>query len=215
MPRRDYECFVIMPFKPELHYMYLFLEKYLKKNFQVTCVRADTRNWTNRLMDKISDSIFNSSFIISDITNGNANVMYETGIADRLNKRVILITQDENNDIPSDLKGREYIHYKLDKHEEFLNKLDKAISKIIHDTDYKELFKKAKKIYDKFVEETNTIVEIVTEEEFIKRIRNKQKIDPIKKTTNLTQYLLPVIIKDNTSLKTMDIVAKWALKAKT
>ena len=47
-------CFVIMPFKPELHYMYLFVKQHIEETFpDVRCQRGDDKILTVPLLDKV------------------------------------------------------------------------------------------------------------------------------------------------------------------
>ena len=82
------------------------------------------------LLDKIIDSIKNADLIIADISGRNPNVFYELGIAQTLGKEVILITKDAISEVPTDIKGFEFIRYELDKDTEFLSKLDNALSNV-------------------------------------------------------------------------------------
>ena len=53
-------CFVIMPFRPELSYLYRFLKQHVEQTFEIRCERADDRVLTTPLLDKIKDMIANA-----------------------------------------------------------------------------------------------------------------------------------------------------------
>jgi len=87
------ECFVIMPFRPELHYMYLYLKYHVEKNFpDALCQRGDDEILTVPLLDKINSLIQRADVVVADCTGRNPNVFYELGIAHALEKLVVLIT---------------------------------------------------------------------------------------------------------------------------
>ena len=52
MPPRK-RCFVLMPFRPELHYFYLYLARHLRDKHSIDCERADNRVLTVPLLEKI------------------------------------------------------------------------------------------------------------------------------------------------------------------
>jgi len=76
-------------------------------------VRADSIFAPDSLMEKIWRQINESSLIIADLTGMNPNVLYELGIGHTLGKPIIILTQS-GKDLPTDLKGHEYIEYSRD-----------------------------------------------------------------------------------------------------
>ena len=66
-------------------------------------------------MQDIVELICTSKVVICDLSNKNANVLYEAGIAHTLGKEVILITQNID-DVPFDLRAFRWIRY-LDNQE--------------------------------------------------------------------------------------------------
>src|SRR5215212_6206618 len=91
-------CFVIMPFKPELSYFYLYLKQHIEKRANFRCERADAQYLAKPIPDKIHDFIQKADVIIADCSGSNANVFYEIGMAYALNKKVILITKDAHEE---------------------------------------------------------------------------------------------------------------------
>ena len=65
---RETLCFVVMPFRPELNYFFLYLKKYLEEKYKIRVERGDSNMLTKELMKKISDQISAASFLIADIT---------------------------------------------------------------------------------------------------------------------------------------------------
>lgn len=74
-----------------------------------TPMRADDM-YGHDVMEDIWNMILKSEVVIADITNRNANVFYELGIAHALGKRVILMTQSVG-DIPFDLNRYRHVIY--------------------------------------------------------------------------------------------------------
>ena len=82
------------------------------KEYHLICKRADDL-YGHDVMQDIYESILTASVIIADITNRNANVFYELGIAHTLGKEVILLTQDSKY-IPFDLNRFRHCIYSND-----------------------------------------------------------------------------------------------------
>ena len=97
--------FVLMPFSESWSH-YLWQEEIQKTvqqfmNGKLRCIRADDL-FGHDIMIDIYESIAKARIIIADITNRNANVFYELGIAHCLGKDVILLSQSTEH-IPFDL----------------------------------------------------------------------------------------------------------------
>jgi guanylate kinase len=102
-------CFVLMPFKPELTPVYDDHIVNVIGRLGLHPSRAD-RIFSNRpIMADVLDSVRDARIVISDLTNANPNVFYETGICHALGKDVILITQD--CEVPFDLRHVRQIRY--------------------------------------------------------------------------------------------------------
>jgi hypothetical protein len=82
-----------------------------------------------RIIDKVKKGLIESFFVISDFSELNANVFYETGIAHQMKKPTIIITQNIKN-IPSDLKDRYYFKYSKTNFTAFRTDLEEKISDI-------------------------------------------------------------------------------------
>ena len=91
---RETFCFVVMPFRPELNYFYLYLKKYLEEKYKIRVERGDSHVLTKELMKKISDQISAAAFLLADISGSNADLFFELGIAHAQGKPVIFLTQD-------------------------------------------------------------------------------------------------------------------------
>jgi hypothetical protein len=104
-------CFVIMPFNEKLNPIYDTIIKVVLKDLKYNPLRADEIFKSKPIIDDIWLNIKKSKFLIADLTERNANVFYELGLAHALSKEVILLTQNLS-DIPFDLRHYRIIVYK-------------------------------------------------------------------------------------------------------
>jgi len=74
------------------------------------CERVDEQVFEGTILSRIYTQIRKADLIISDLSNKNPNVYYETGYAHALSKPVILLTKNAE-DIPFDLKHYPHIVY--------------------------------------------------------------------------------------------------------
>ncbi|MEZ0539417.1 hypothetical protein [Fibrella arboris] len=100
---------VMMPFEGRFNGTYLAIRNVCAR-LRITCRRADDI-WDNSiLIQDVFDLIFTSRVVITDFTDRNPNVFYETGVAHTLGKLVIPITQSVA-DIPFDLRHHRALTY--------------------------------------------------------------------------------------------------------
>ena len=103
--------FVLMPFRDDLHDLYIYGIRGAAEKTGFYCVRADDIEHNRDIMEEILDHIEISRVIVAEMTDKNPNVCYEVGIAHGKNKEVILIIR-EGSEIPFDLKSKHFIIYK-------------------------------------------------------------------------------------------------------
>lgn len=116
---------VMMPFESRFSGTYLAIRNVCAR-LGINCKRADDI-WDNSiLIQDVFDLIFMSKAVITDFTDRNPNVFYETGVAHTLGKLVIPITQS-TNDIPFDLRHHRALTYLPNT--EGLLKLEKDLEK--------------------------------------------------------------------------------------
>lgn len=207
-------CFVIMPFKPELNYFYLYLRKHIEEVHNVSCFRGDNDVLTVPILEKIERYIESADVLIADCTGRNPNVFYELGIAHTLNKKVILISMDDVKEAPTDIRHYEFINYRLDNHEEFLNKLDNALRNVFVEH-YEHLYDKAISIVKAFQTDNHLQIEPVRKEIFIAKVMANERRRPVpdlKDDLLLKQFLLPLIIESNADFNILEKVTKWLSK---
>lgn len=105
-------CFVLMPFNNEFNLQEIYQDSVKKviESLGFTCKRADDIYETKPIVETIWEQINKSKFIIADLTNKNANVFYELGVAHTVGKEVILLSQNID-DVPFDLRHLKIILY--------------------------------------------------------------------------------------------------------
>ncbi|MFD2932328.1 hypothetical protein [Spirosoma flavum] len=100
---------VMMPFESKFSGTYTAIRNVCAR-LGIDCKRADDI-WDNSiLIQDVFDLIFTSKAVITDFTDRNPNVFYETGVAHTLGKLVIPITQSVG-DIPFDLRHHRALTY--------------------------------------------------------------------------------------------------------
>jgi len=185
----------------------------VEKQHSIRCERGDSQILTSLLLDKIVDYIENADLIIADISGRNPNVFYELGIAQTLGKQVILITKDAVSEVPTDIKGFEFIRYELDKDTEFLSRLDNALSNVFVKR-YEILYKHAEAVYYDFRIARYAQVEKVTKEVFVSRVKDAErtlKIPSMREDNalNIAAFVLPRIIHDTTDTVVLEHINAW------
>ncbi len=119
---------VMMPFESRFAGTYTAIRNVCGR-LGIDCKRADDI-WDNSiLIQDVFDLIFTSRAVITDFTDRNPNVFYETGVAHTLGKIVIPITQSVG-DIPFDLRHHRALTYLPNA--EGLAKLEKDLEKKLH-----------------------------------------------------------------------------------
>jgi hypothetical protein len=120
-------CFVLMPLPSPPDKLSEIYELYVERPFKelgMKCKRADNIFTPGVIMKDIWDSINRAAVIIAELTNKNANVFYELGMAHALGKETILIMQ-RSEVIPFDVQGIRLILY--DDSPKGYEKLEQAI----------------------------------------------------------------------------------------
>lgn len=117
-----------MPFTDDFFESYEMIKEHFSEDFEFSHA-GDEDNQQNILAD-IIPPIYSADIVLADLTGLNPNVMYELGIAHSFNKKTIMITRDELNSLPFDLKqyrAKDYsTHFK--KFYELIEYLEKNLS---------------------------------------------------------------------------------------
>jgi hypothetical protein len=166
---------------------------------------------TKALMDKIRDQIVEADVLLGDITSGDPNVFYEIGLAHAFNKPVIFLTQDAPASAPVDVRQFEFIHYDLQRHEEFLGKLDNAIQNIFVGN-YRALYHTALDLLREFNSTMGSSYPAASLEDFQARVMSveqKQDVPPVSAKERLAAFLLPIILREAIDVMVMKKVMEW------
>jgi hypothetical protein len=204
-------CFVVMPFRAELNYFYLYIQRYLSEKHGLRVERGDHRVLTKALMDKVRDQIVEADLILADVSSNNPNVFYEIGLAHAFGKPVIFQTQDDPAMAPVDIRQFEFIHYDMQRHEEFISKLDNAIRNIFV-TKYRDLYDQACEILRDFNIGTESTYSPASLEDFQARVMRVEKMQDIpghEEKDRLSEFLLPKILNETTDVMVMRKVMQW------
>lgn len=104
------DCFVIAPFKDPYNEYYKKIIKPTLRKLKISVARADEIYSVKPIIDDVIDGIYNSKFIIAELSERNPNVNYELGIAHSLGKPVVLLAKSIS-DIPFDYRHLRVITY--------------------------------------------------------------------------------------------------------
>lgn len=113
--RIEHLCFVLMPFAEELRPVYDEAIVPAVTQAGLECQRADEIMKPGGIMAQVWESLMQARVVIADLTNMNANVFYELGLAHTIGHDVILLTQDKKW-VPFDLQHMRWVKYQLDEH---------------------------------------------------------------------------------------------------
>ena len=115
-------CFILMPFNDKLNPIYEKIIKPVLTELKIKGLRADEIFISRPIIEDVWNNIRKSKFLIADLTERNANVFYELGLAHALNKEVILMCQNLD-DVPFDLR-----HYRIIIYQDSISGADKLKS---------------------------------------------------------------------------------------
>lgn len=112
----DDTCFVMMPFANPVGGYYDSIYKLAIEKAKLKADRADADLYgTGKIIDQIWKGITSARVLLAELTNRNANVLYELGLAHALHKPVILVCSKANEeDVPFDLRHVRVIYYDKD-----------------------------------------------------------------------------------------------------
>jgi hypothetical protein len=211
MNGEKHTCFFVMPFRPELNFVYLYLRAHLEKRHSLTVLRGDNNVLTIALLEKIRSQILAADVIVADITGQNPNVFYELGYAHAFKKPVILLTQDPPEKVPVDVRQFEVISYDLADERNLIAKLDNAVHHLfVHE--YEGLYQDASELLRSFNISTESSYEAASNEEFQARVVKSVELSVLPEKSNsreFKEFLLPKILKEATDIRLMQKVMKW------
>ena len=102
--------FVLTPFHPEFEKDFRTI-KDICASVGLKCLRGDENHLAGDIFPEMLRLILKAELIIANINGRNPNVLYELGIAQAMDKPVIMISKQPEN-IPIDIKSRRFLIYK-------------------------------------------------------------------------------------------------------
>lgn len=102
--------FLLTPFHPKFE-MDFNVIKDVCQNVGFNCIRGDENYLQGDIFSEMLRYIIKANLIIANINGRNPNVLYELGIAQALDKPVILISREPEN-LPIDIKSRKFLIYR-------------------------------------------------------------------------------------------------------
>lgn len=138
IPVEKNRCFVIMPFKHELDFMYGVIKKELNKAGYI-CNRVDEIPGSTPIVNKILTEILRSRYIIADLTDCNPNVFYELGVAHSFKDASnIIILKQSGTKIPFDVMHLTYNEYDIENPKYITSVILKNMEKYSYLADFQE-----------------------------------------------------------------------------
>lgn len=128
------DVFVIMPFRDNFKDIYKNHIYKAVESENMSCAYGGEVDSVNAFITDVWSSIYHSKFCIAECTGNNPNVFYEIGIARTLGRQCILITQNDENEVPANLRHLKFIHYSPDRLVEFEDMLKKRIASVKRST---------------------------------------------------------------------------------
>lgn len=107
---RDPFAFVLMPFASTYDDVYDAIKTTAEER-GFRCNRVDEQHFQEHIVRRIYDQIKEADVIIADLTGDNPNVFYELGYARALDKKIVLLTQQDG--VPFDLSHYQRIVYSV------------------------------------------------------------------------------------------------------
>jgi hypothetical protein len=102
--------FLLTPFNNEFNEEF-YVIKNVCQEVGLFCVRGDEKFLHGDIFPEMLRNIVKANLIIANINGRNPNVLYELGIAQALDKPVILISKQPEN-LPIDIKSKRFLIYK-------------------------------------------------------------------------------------------------------
>jgi hypothetical protein len=102
--------FVAMPFNPRNQDLFKLAIRPALEEAKLEPWKADETIDNIDVMCKICQAVQESAYVIADISEWNANVLFEMGLAYGVGKNVAIL-KEKKASVPVDLKGLEYVEY--------------------------------------------------------------------------------------------------------
>lgn len=130
------DLFMIMPFREQYTAVYNNVIIPTLSGLNLTIKRGDDfSSISGAVIQEVWAAIYNCRMVIAEVTEINANVYYELGIAHTLGKPAVLITQTPPEDLPFDIRHLRFITYEntIDGAQHLAAELKQSIVWILND----------------------------------------------------------------------------------
>lgn len=124
-------AFVVIPYTERFSTLNNLVIRPALEQFGIVARRADDIVTGERISDKVSEMISGADIVICDVSETNANVFFEVGLARAQNKNIIVLCDDATS-TPSDFDGMSVLRYNSRKpgwDGELLKQLKSVITK--------------------------------------------------------------------------------------
>lgn len=101
--------FVLTPFNDEFYDEFMVI-KDVCSSMGFNCIRGDEKQFKGDIFPEMLRYIVQARIVIANINGRNPNVLYELGVAQTLDKNVILVSK-EPKDLPIDIKSQRFLIY--------------------------------------------------------------------------------------------------------
>lgn len=105
----DRLVFVLTPFNGRFYSEFMVV-KNTCESIGFTCLRGDEEEFKGDIFPQILKHIARARIIIANLNGRNPNVLYELGVAQAMDKSVILISK-EPKDLPIDIQSQKFLIY--------------------------------------------------------------------------------------------------------
>lgn len=205
IPVEKSRCFVIMPFKDDMDYIYGAIKQGLNRAGFI-CNRVDEIGGATPIINKILTEILRSRYIVADLTDCNPNVFYELGIAHSFkDAQNIIILKQRGSKVPFDITHLTYIEYDPDNLKYLTSSILKNISMFSYLADFREALnirgiipyvKDNEDFFIEYLEQTlnsdiNTLISVLNNE------ISKFTIQDIESLLSKYEYIIGKAITDN------------------
>lgn len=205
-------CFVIMPFRPELGFFYRMLKAHIEQSFPVVTVeRGDDSFLTTTILEKIGKLIRQADVVIADCSGRNPNVFYELGMAHALDKPVVLITSDAVEQAPTDIRAFEFVSYANLGPDEFFAKLDNALQSVVGNP-FAALYPEAVALFEQFCKAKGRDLEAVDQDNFVASMSARQKSGQLlpKNQRKRAEYLVRRLLGAEPEIEILSDLKDWS-----
>lgn len=210
MARDRFQCFVIMPFKPEFRFLYLFLRDHLAARLGITLQRGDDELLTRSLLEKIKWQIARADIVIADITGRSPNVFYEIGFAQGTEKPVVFLSGETEANVPTDIRQFEVIDYSSLDEFRLLDKLENVIVNEFSEQ-FRDEHRIARDLRDRFAATAGrSCVQAPNNEFFRLMIRDVVQLPSRSNAGPYAEFLLSRVLDASNPAETLREASAWA-----